>query len=65
MKTNGYLVGQLILKYQYNDDVSTLFAIDQYYKKLTPALIQEAAKRYLNPANVVKVSLFPEKKTTP
>ena len=65
MKSNSYLVGQLILKYQYSDDISTLFAIDQYYKKLTPALIQEAAKRYLDPANVVKVSLFPEKKSTP
>ncbi len=65
MKTNGYLVGQLSLKYQYSDDLSTLFAIDQYYKKLTPAMIQEAAKRYLDPANVVKVSLFPEKKSTP
>lgn len=65
MKSNSYLVGQLILKYQFNDDVPTLFAIDQYYKKLTPALIQDAAKRYLDPANVVKVSLFPEKKSTP
>jgi zinc protease len=62
MKSNGYLAAQLTFKYQYNDDVSTLFGLNEYYKKLTPAAIQEAAKLYLNPANVVKVSLFPEKK---
>ncbi|MEX2272400.1 MAG: insulinase family protein [Vicinamibacterales bacterium] len=62
MKSNSYLVGQLMFKYQFNDDVSTLFGLNEYYKKLTAATIQEAAKLYLNPANVVKVSLFPEKK---
>jgi zinc protease len=62
MKSNSYLAAQLTFKYQYNDDVSTVFGLNEYYKKLTPASIQEAAKLYLNPANVVKVSLFPEKK---
>ncbi len=61
MKSNSYLAGQLMFKYQYTDDVATLFALDEYYRKLTPAVIQAAAKKYLNPANVVKVSLFPEK----
>lgn len=62
MKSNSYLATQLLFKYQYKDDVGTLFAMDQFYKRLTPAAIQAAAKLYLNPANVVKVSLFPEKK---
>ena len=63
MKQNSYLMTQLSLKYQYADDVATLFALGDYYTKLTPATIQDAAKKYLNPQNVVKVTLFPEKKS--
>jgi zinc protease len=63
MKQNSYLLAQLSLKYQYADDVATLFALADYYNKLTPATIQDAAKKYLNPQNVVKVTLFPEKKS--
>jgi zinc protease len=65
MKQNGYLLSQLSGRYQHSEDVDTLFALADFYKKLTPALIQDAAKRYLNPANLVKVTLFPEKKTRP
>ena len=63
MKQNGYLLTQLSLKYQYTDDLSTLFTLADYYNKLTPASIQDSAKLYLNPANMVKVTLFPEKKS--
>jgi zinc protease len=63
MKENSYLVTQLSLKYQYTDDIATLFGLADYYRKLTPAAIQEAAKKYLNTQNVVKVMLFPEKKS--
>ncbi|MEX1129379.1 MAG: insulinase family protein [Vicinamibacterales bacterium] len=62
-KQNGYWVSQLIGRYQSGEPVDSLFALTEYYKKLTPALIQDAAKRYLNPANHVKVTLFPEKKS--
>jgi len=62
MKSNAYLRDQLSLRYQYGDDPATLFAIEASYKALTAKTIQDAAKRYLDPANVVKVSLFPEKK---
>ena len=61
MKSNSYLASQLMFKYQFNDDVATLFALDGYYRKLTAAAIQEAARKYLDPANMVRVSLFPEK----
>ena len=64
-KTNGYFVTQLSLRYQAGEDVATLFAMEKEYAKVTPATIKESAKRYLNPANLVKVSLFPEKKSTP
>ena len=65
MKQNGYLLTQLSVKYQYSDDLSTLFTLADYYNKLTPASIQASAKLYLNPANMVKVTLFPEKKSLP
>ncbi len=65
MKQNNYLVTQLSLKYQYSDDLSTFFGLADYYKKLTRESIQSSAKLYLNPANMVKVTLFPEKKTIP
>jgi zinc protease len=62
-KQNNYFVTQLSLRYQYSEDLATLFSLEELYKQLTPAMIQEAAKQYLNPANVVKVTLFPEKKS--
>jgi zinc protease len=65
LKQNGYLLNQLAIRYQYSEDIDTLFSLADFYKKLTPASIQDSAKRYLNPANLVKVTLFPEKKTNP
>lgn len=62
-KQNGYWLTQLSGRYQSGEPVDSLFSLPDYYRKLTPALIQDAAKRYLNPANVVKVMLFPEKKS--
>jgi zinc protease len=62
MKSNAFLRDQLSLRYQSGDDPATLFSIEESYKALTAKTIQDAAKRYLNQANVVKVSLFPEKK---
>jgi zinc protease len=61
-KQNGYWLTQLSGRYQSGEPVDSLFGLTEYYKKLTPALIQDAAKRYLNPANHVTVTLFPEKK---
>jgi zinc protease len=62
-KQNMYWVTQLSLKYQYGEPPDSLFALPEAYRALTPAIIHDAAKRYLNPANLVKVTLFPEKKT--
>jgi zinc protease len=64
-KQNGYWVTQLSLKYQYGETPDSLFALPETYRTLTPAIIQAAAKRYLDPANMVKVTLFPEKKSPP
>src|ERR1019366_10727666 len=48
IKQNGDLLGQLSLKYEYGEDPAGLWNIPEYYKKLDAALIQEAAKTYLN-----------------
>jgi zinc protease len=62
-KQNGYWVTQLLLRYQTGEPLDTLFAMPELYKKVTPKMIHDAAKRYLNPANRVTVTLFPEKKS--
>jgi zinc protease len=64
-KSNTYWAQQLSLKYQSGEDPSSLFAQPELYRALTPDVIKAAAKRYLNPANLIKVTLFPEKKSNP
>jgi zinc protease len=59
---NGYLLSQIALRYQYSEDLASLFAMSEYYNKITPAIVQEAARKYLNTNNYVKVTLFPETK---
>ena len=61
MRQNGYLMGQISVRYQFGEDMRTVFALPEYYKKVTAGTIHEAAKTYLNPATVVTVTLFPEK----
>ncbi len=65
IKQNGYVAGQLYYNYLYSEDVKTFFEMPEAYKALTPAVIRDAARQYLNPENYVQVTLFPEKKTTP
>ena len=65
IKQNSYLVTQIYFRYQFGEDVKTLFDMPVMLKSLTPAVIQEAAKAYLNPDNYVQVTLLPEPKTAP
>jgi zinc protease len=60
-KTNSFLLTNISSRYQYGEDLSTLFNLADYYNKLTPEIIQDAARRYLNTNNYVLVELFPEK----
>lgn len=61
-KTNNYWTTQLSFRYQRGDTVDGLFQQVELYRAVTPAAVQAAAKKYFNPANVVTVTLFPEKK---
>jgi zinc protease len=61
-KQNGYLVSQLLMRYQNNDDPAGLWEVPEYYKKLDAAMIQRAAKTYLAGTNRVQVTLVPETK---
>ena len=62
IKRNEYLLGQILFRYQYGEDPATLLKIPETYNKIDAAMIQEAARTYLNPKNYVKVTLVPEKK---
>jgi predicted Zn-dependent peptidase len=59
---NGYLLGQIARRYE-NDEVADLAAVTNYPERLselTGAAVHEAAMKYLDPANYVKVILMPE-----
>jgi zinc protease len=61
-KQNGYLLGQISLRYQFGETVKEFFSIPELYKKVSAATIQGAARTYLDTNNYVKVTLMPEKK---
>jgi zinc protease len=61
-KQNAYWTTQLSLRYQSGEPLDSLFALPDWYRKIDARMVHDAAKLYLNPANHVKVTLFPEKK---
>ncbi|OFW11660.1 MAG: hypothetical protein A3H96_03070 [Acidobacteria bacterium RIFCSPLOWO2_02_FULL_67_36] len=61
-KQNTYWLGQIVQRYQYGEDLDTLFKMAEYYRKIDASKIQDAARKYLNTSNYVKVALFPEAK---
>jgi len=62
IKQNNYLVSQISYRYEFGEDVAGVWLIPDFYKKIDKAMIQDAAKLYLNPNRYVEVKLFPEKK---
>ena len=62
IKVNNYLLNQISLRYQNGEDPAGLWNIPEYYRKLDAAMIQQAAKTYLDTNNFVEVTMFPEKK---
>jgi zinc protease len=61
MKQNGYLMNQILYRYQFGEDPAGLFSLADLYRKLDRVTVQTAAKQYLNAKRYVKVTLFPEK----
>lgn len=62
-KQNSYWMVQLSLRYLSGEPLDSLFSMPELYRKIDAKMIHDAAKQYLNPANHVKVTLFPEKKS--
>ena len=61
-KQNGYLLNQIVARYQNGEDVAGLWSVPEYYNRLSETTIREAANVYLNTNNYVKVTMSPEKK---
>jgi len=61
VKTNSYWIGNIAARMQAGEDVAGLGpAYDEMVKRLTPAMIQAAAKQYFNTKNYAKFVLLPE-----
>jgi zinc protease len=61
LKTNGFWTGNIAGRDQAGEDLGGLLApYDEMIRKLTPALIQQAARQYLDTKNFAKFVLLPE-----
>jgi zinc protease len=61
-KLNNFLLAQISGRYENGEDPAGVWRITDFYQKIDKAMIQEAAKTYLNTNRYVEVMLFPEKK---
>ena len=57
----GWLLTQLYLKYQLGQDPRELLDFQKSLEPLTPQVVQEAARAYLDTGHYVRVTLYPEK----
>ena len=62
MEQNSYVASQLWYRYRDKRDVPELFKVGEAYRTVTRQDVHDAAKRYLDTDNYVKVQLFPEKR---
>lgn len=60
-RTNAYWLGHLLRSTQTGDPLNAFLGTAAYIERLTPAKLQEAARRWLDPKHHVRVSLYPEK----
>src|SRR5438552_1597715 len=61
-KLNNVLLAQISARYENGEDPAGVWRLSEFYQKIDKAMIQEAAKTYLNTKTYVEVMLFPEKK---
>jgi zinc protease len=59
---NDYLLNRILFKYDYGEDVTDVFNMRKYYDQLTPEILRDAARAYLNTNRYVEVTLLPEAK---
>lgn len=57
---NSYVLGQLAFAYQYGEDLPEISSLQGLYDQLTPSMLRDAARTYLDMNRYVKVVLFPE-----
>jgi zinc protease len=57
---NQRLVARIAERYEFGQDLMEFFNLPGEYQKLSGVAIQEAARRYLDMANYVRVTLFPD-----
>ena len=62
LKQNGYWLSQLASYDQNNEDPHNILAYRQRVDGLTPETVRDAARRYLDEKNHVRVTLYPEDK---
>jgi zinc protease len=60
-RENGYVLSQLAYAYQYDEPIPDPVSLRAIYDQLSPALLRDAARTYLDSNRYVKVLLFPEK----
>jgi zinc protease len=63
---NSYLLTNIVAKYWHDevDELGTFFNLGAYYEKISAEMIQEAAREYLSTERYVKVTLYPEQRST-
>ncbi|MFC1529212.1 M16 family metallopeptidase, partial [Gemmatimonadota bacterium] len=60
LKQNSYWLGQLGAYYRQDSDPREILTYEMLIDSLTPELVREAARRYLNLENYIQISLLPE-----
>jgi zinc protease len=61
VRENGFFAREITVRYLFEEDLDELNRLQEYYKGLTPAAIQQAAQQYFDLQNRVRVTLVPEK----
>jgi zinc protease len=62
---NGFVLRQLAYAYEFGEEVPDLAKLRASYEQLTPAMIRDAARTYLDTNRYVKVVLMPEGQPAP
>ncbi|MFI5253547.1 MAG: M16 family metallopeptidase [Bacteroidota bacterium] len=60
LKQNDFWLTFLQFYYRYNEDPGQILTLEERLKKLTPSMVQAAAKKYFNVQNYVKAVLYPQ-----